>query len=289
MSLYLLVLAAVPLAVAAGQAPAERKTCLAPDGVRIAYYTAGAGKTAFVFVHGGMADRSFFDGQLKAFASKYRVVALDLAGHGESGTNRAAWGLPAFGADIKAVVDAERLDRVILFGNSLGGPAAIEAARLLGGRVIGVVGIDTFQDLGTTYDGARARERDAALRQRADAFRTDYRGSMKAMVKMLFHSDADPAIVRRTEERMLKTAPAVAHGMLSSLAGYDVSGAARALKVPIRAINGDLFPTDVAGIRRVIPDFDAVVMEHTGHYPMLEKPGEFNGHVAAVVEALEKR
>jgi len=69
-------------------------------------------------------------------------------GHGESGTNRARWGLPEFGADVKAVVDAERLTRVVLFGNSLGGPAAVEAALLLPGRVVGVVGIDTFQDLG---------------------------------------------------------------------------------------------------------------------------------------------
>ncbi len=96
-----------------------------------------------MFVHGGMADRTFYDGQLRAFAPPYRVLAVDLAGHGESGANRTAYTVPGFGADIKAVADAERLERVILFGNSLGGPAALEAARLLGQRAIGVVGIDT--------------------------------------------------------------------------------------------------------------------------------------------------
>jgi len=55
---------------------------------------------------------------------------------------------------------------VILFGNSLGGPVVIEAARLLEGRVLGVVGIDTFHDLGTAYEGEQARVRDAFLRQR---------------------------------------------------------------------------------------------------------------------------
>lgn len=43
----------------------ERKTCLAPDGVTIMYSAAGVGETALVFVHGGLADRSFFEGQLK--------------------------------------------------------------------------------------------------------------------------------------------------------------------------------------------------------------------------------
>ena len=128
-------------------ATVERKLCQAPDGVAIVYSAAGAGEPALVFIHGGLADRTFFDGQLKAFAGRYRVIALDLAGHGESGANRTKWGIPEFGADVKAVVEAEKLKRVILFGNSLGGPTAIEAALLLPDRVIGVVGIDTFQSL----------------------------------------------------------------------------------------------------------------------------------------------
>lgn len=61
----------------------ERKTCQVPDGVTIVYSAAGVGDTALVFVHGGLADRTFYDAQEKAFADRFRVVALDLAGHGE--------------------------------------------------------------------------------------------------------------------------------------------------------------------------------------------------------------
>ncbi len=289
MAPILLFLAAMTLGPGAGQPQIERKTCRAPDGVEIVYSAAGAGRTALIFVHGGMADRSFYDGQLRAFAPKYRVLAVDLGGHGESGSNRRDWGLPVLGADVKAVADAERLDRMILFGNSLGGPAVIEAAALLGRRVLGVVGIDTFQDLGTIYEEEQARQRDEFLRKRAEGFRADYRGAMRTMIKMLFHADADPALVQRVEEKMLKTPPAVAHAVLAGMAGYDGARTARALTVPIRTINGDLFPIDVAAIRRAIPDFDAVTMPHTGHYPMLEKPDEFNRHVAAVVSELDRR
>lgn len=260
----------------------ERRTCLAPDGVSIVYSAAGAGETSLVFVHGGLADRSFFDGQLKAFGSRHRVIALDLAGHGESGMNRERWGLPQFGGDVKAVVDAEKLMRAILFGNSLGGPAAIEAALLLPGRVIGVVGIDTFQDLDYTITPEYAR-------QRADAFRGDFSGSMKEMVRALFHADADPTVVAETEKRMLKTPPAAAYAMFLGMAGYDQAASARRLTVPLRAINGDLFHTDVQTIRKVKADFDAVVMKHMGHYPMLERAEEFNRHVAGVVKELDSR
>jgi pimeloyl-ACP methyl ester carboxylesterase len=236
-----------------------------------------------------MADRTFYDGQLKAFADRHRVLAVDLGGHGESGAGRQDWSLPVLGADIKAVADAERLDRVVLFGNSLGGPAVIEAARLLGRRAIGVVGVDTFQDLGVVYEGDLARRRDEFMAKRLEAFRTDYPAAMHSMIAMLFHKDADPALVRQVEARMLKTPQAVAVAVLEGVARYEQAGAARTLQIPIRTINGDLYPTDVAQIRGVVRDFDAIIMPHTGHYPMLEKPEEFNRHVASVVAALDRR
>jgi pimeloyl-ACP methyl ester carboxylesterase len=117
--MFLLLFGAALSVLTPGQPRIERKTCQAPDGVTIVYSAAGQGRTALLFVHGGMADRSFYDGQLQAFADRYRVLAVDLGGHGESGANRKDWSLPVLGADIKAVADAERLDRVVLFGNSL--------------------------------------------------------------------------------------------------------------------------------------------------------------------------
>ena len=260
----------------------ERKTCQAADGVMIVYSACGAGEPALVFIHGGLADRSFWDAQLKAFGGNHRVIALDLAGLGVSGSNRTKWGLPEFGVDVKAVADAEKLKKIILFGNSLGGPVAIEAALLLPGRVLGVVGVDTFQSLDykTTPDEARAR---------AKAFRKDYAGSVKTMTRALFHQDADPRIIADAERRMAKTSPDAAYGMFLSLAGYDTAGSARRLTVPLRAINGDLYPTDVPGVRKIKPEFEAIIMKHMGHYPMLERPDEFNKHVAAVIAGLEKK
>jgi pimeloyl-ACP methyl ester carboxylesterase len=185
-------------------------------------------------------------------------------------------------------VDAENLKRVVILGNSLGGPVAVEAALLLPGRILGVVGIDTFQALGQTRTPAREREEARQLRDRAEAFRADYPAAMRTMVKMLFHADADAALVAEAEQRMLKTAPEVAYAMLNSLVGYDQEAALRRLSVPLRAINGDLYPTDVGAARKVKPDFDVIVMKHMGHYPMLERPGEFNRLVAAVVDALAR-
>lgn len=257
----------------------ERKTCRATDGVTIVYSACGAGEPALLFIHGGLADRTFWEAELKVFGGRHRVIALDLPGHGESGSNREKWGMSEFGADVKAVADTERLKQVVLFGNSLGGPVAVEAALLMAGRVLGVVGVDTFQNLDYQMTPKE-------MRQRAESFRADYAGSVKQMVKMLFHPDADPVIVAEAERRMRKTPPAAAHALFVSLAGYEPAAAARRLTVPLRAINGDLYPTDVAGVGKIKAGFDVIVMKHMGHYPMLERPEEFNAHVATVVAAL---
>jgi pimeloyl-ACP methyl ester carboxylesterase len=282
----LAMMAAVTAAIAVGEKNMainiERKICRSTDGVTIVYSACGAGEPALVFVHGGLANRSFWDAELKAFGASHRVIALDLAGHGESGTDRTKWGLPEFGADVKAVADAEKLKRMIIFGNSLGGPVAIEAALLMPGRVAGVVGVDTFQSLDYKITPDEAR-------QRAETFRRDFAGSVKAMTKALFHPDADPGIVAEAERRMAKTSPEATCAMFLGLAGYDTAASARRLTVPLRAINGDLYPTDLAGVRKVKPDFDAIVMKHMGHYPMLERPDEFNRHIAAVIAELDKK
>ncbi len=257
----------------------ERKTCPAPDGVTIVYSAAGSGKPALLFVHGGLAERSFWDAQLKAFAQNHRVIAVDLPGHGDSGAERKKWGLPEFGADVRAVVEAEKIDKVILIGNSLGGPVAIEAAHRLPGKALGVIGADTFQRIDYTVTPEEAR-------QRAEAFRRDYSGSLKQMVRQLFHPDAEPALMADAEKRMSQTPPQTAYAIFMSMSGYDLGASASKLAVPLRAINGDLYPTDIPGVRRIKPDFDAVILTHIGHYPMLECPEEFNRRLGELVAEL---
>ncbi len=47
------------------------------------------------------------------------------------------------------------------------------------------------------------------------------------------------------------------------------------------------YPLNLEGNRELNPDFDAVVMEGCGHYPMLERPAEFNQHLLAYLEEFE--
>jgi len=60
------------------------------------------------------------------------------------------------------------------------------------------------------------------------------------------------------------------------------------LRIPIRCINGDLFPTSVEENRKVYADFDAIVLKHMGHYPMLENPALFNQSLEKILKEVAK-
>jgi pimeloyl-ACP methyl ester carboxylesterase len=245
------------------------RTAVSGDGVTIAYTVAGAGEPALVFVHGGFADRSFWRHQLAAFAATHRVVALDLAGHGDSGRDRQAWTVDAFGADVRAVVEAERLPRVVLVGNSLGFPVALAAARQLPERVVGLVAVDTLHDLSRQGDPEQMR----ALAARA---RQDFPAVCAEMVGALFHPDAEAGVRAEAEAKMCRFPGPIAAAIWDGLATYDLRAAFSGLALPVRAINGDLYPTAVEANREVVPGFTAAIVAHTGHYRMLERPAEFD-------------
>lgn len=251
------------------------------DGVRIVYSTRGDGAPAVVLIHGGLANRGFWRHQLAHFSATHQVVAIDLAGHGQSSRERTNWNIAQFAADVRAVADHLALTRLVIVGNSLGGPVALEAAALLPGRAIGVVGIDTFHN-------ATAQQDPAEVIARASAFEADPLGSCQSMVQQLFHPQGHAELRAWAEGEMCKVPSQVVGPMLRAFAGYDLTAAMRAARVPIRAVNGDLWPTMVAVNRTVVPDFEAIIMPGTGHYPMLEQPEAFNSILEDVVVQLDR-
>ena len=252
------------------------------DGVEIAFAVSGAQDPTILFIHGGLANRHFWTSQLTQLSSRYRVAALDLGGHGDSGTNRLRWTIEAFADDVRVVAEALESQQLVLVGNSLGGAVALEAATMLRGRVLAIIGVDTLHDLNQRIPLAVAQAR-------ADAFRANFEGTCRAMVAELFHPGAQADLRAWVERQTCATPVAVAAGMMEGLADYDLAGAARRAGVPIRAINGDLWSVDAARNRAIVPDFDAVVIPNAGHYLMLERPAEFNRELVALVDRLRSR
>lgn len=249
------------------------------DGVRIAYEVHGAGPLALVFVHGWSCNRTYFAGQIEPFAKHYEVVTIDLAGHGDSGTGRKNWTIPAYGADVAAVVKKLDLKKIILIGHSMGGDVIPEAALLLPGRVIGLIWVDTYKKLGA---GRSPEEVDAF----AAKFSPDFAKTTQELVRSMFVSTSDPALVERVAKGMSSAPPSIAMPSLRAAFGYsrEMPGTLQKLKLPVIAINPDNAPTDVASLNRY--GVQVVIMPGVGHFEMMEDPPRFNDLLGTAITQL---
>jgi pimeloyl-ACP methyl ester carboxylesterase len=246
------------------------------DGLPIAYEIHGSGATALVFVHGWSCDRGYWRAQVDAFADGYGVVLVDLGGHGESGNARAAWTIASFGEDVAAVVREAGLGSVLLIGHSMGGDVIVEAARLLPGRVLGLVWVDVYASLGT----GRTPEQ---VRERMEPFRASFAEATRAFVRRMFPAEADPALVGRISEGMAQAPPAIALPALEAAwtNRSAIPGGLRELALPVCAINPDDGTTDLENMRAHGVTVD--LMPRVGHFPMLEDPARFNRLLREVV------
>ena len=264
-------------AAASACAPGPTGTATSADGMRIAYETRGAGDIAVVLVHGWVCDRSYFRHQLESFSDRYRMVAIDLAGHGESPVGRQDSTIASFGEDVAAVVRKLGLKRVVLVGHSMGGDVVVAAARLLKGSVAGLVWVDDYKSLGPPSS-------DADIEAFVAKFRADFPRMANEMVRSLFRADADPALVDRVAQDMAAAPPLVGTTSIESSFKYarEIPDALAELKLPVIAINADNGPTDEASLAK--HGVKTVVMSRAGHFLMLEDPQRFDALLDAAIK-----
>jgi pimeloyl-ACP methyl ester carboxylesterase len=210
-------------------------------------------------------------------------VVLNLAGHGASGRNRTNWTLAAYGQDI-ATVAHQLPDRpAVLVGHGMGALAALEAAPVLGPRLLGIIAVDALQTAGTPPLTRRAIE--AQITPLRDSFIE----SMRALAPRLFQADADRTLVARVGYDMSLATPQVAIPSREAVLAWNPGTSLAQLTVPVLAINSDLAPTDVTRIRRYLPGFTADVLPHTGHFLMMEAPQRFNPVLLKDIQQLARR
>jgi pimeloyl-ACP methyl ester carboxylesterase len=257
------------------------RTVPSADGVQIRYRVLGKGEPALILIHGWSSDSTYWDAQLDDLSRHYTVVTLDLAGHGDSGTERTDWTMDAFGDDVVAVAQQIPNRQLVLVGHSMGGPVALEAARRLKRRVIGIVGVDTFGTIGLPQPTPQE------LEARLAPLRRDFPGAMRDYVShRLFTARSNPALVQRIADDMASQPPRIAIGSLIGMMNMSYSAALGDIDVPIVAINSDRFPTDVQRIRLHAPTFRLKVVSGVGHFVMIEDPTRFNTLLEQTVQEL---
>lgn len=240
------------------------------DGVPIHYKVQGDGDLTLTFVHGWAGDKSHWDAQVTYFAPTYKVVTLDLAGHGKSGRARKNWTVVNFAKDVQAVVEHLELEQVVLVGHSMGGAVILEAAQILADRVAVLVGVDTF-----IYDETYLKQSQAEIDQALAPFRANFTDTTRGLAYQLFSPNTDPALIERVALGMSATSSEVGLPALEALLAWDLAAALQKTRAPLRCICSRDFAGEEGG-RGYSAYFKVTLMSGVGHYVMMEDPDVFN-------------
>ncbi|WP_079243228.1 alpha/beta fold hydrolase [Chryseobacterium indologenes] len=255
------------------------KYTISSDGQKIHYKEFGKGNTTLIFIHGWLGNTEWWENQQKYFSSRYHIVQMDLAGHGKSDSSRQEWTSTRYADDIKAVADAVHSNEIILVGHSMSGAYVLEASLKIP-QVKALILIDTLKNLDESYTEEQTEE---VLSQ----YRTDFKYTVENILPQYLFVEQTPSDVKeRLQHEFLQNDPELAINVLRPLYKADINTIAKQVQVPVIAINSDASPTDAETNRKYMKNYDYVTIEGVGHYPMLEKPTEFNTILDNVIKKL---
>jgi pimeloyl-ACP methyl ester carboxylesterase len=254
------------------------KTVFSADGTPIFYREGGRGAVTVLFIHGWSCNHQFFGPQFASVTADYKVLALDLAGHGQSGA-RAEVSVEGFAQDVAAVA-ATTDGPLVLVAHSTGGRVVCAVAKRLGDRLLGAIGIDTFHNLGQPMPDEQVIVEAVAAR------RADFVGSTRDYVSIFFKDGSDPAVVAWVKDQMTATDPAQAIAAMEAFARFDAREAITGWSRPVIALNSDWVPINYKEIQGFLPGFDMLILAGRGHFPNLDDPLIFNGLLLATLNRL---
>jgi len=246
------------------------------DGTKINYTAAGKGGKTIVLIHGWTCDHTLWQPQIEGLSRQYRVLAVDLPGHGASGP-APDYTMTRFARAVEAVMRAEGVERAILAGHSMGGAVMLEFARLFPKKVMAIVAVDAFMPDSAAASGMA----DLAARfQGPDAM-----ANREKMVRGMFRESTTPEVRAKIEKVMLGTAAETAAGAMRGMADPEV-WKDDVLDLPfIQVAAGSSTYLTEEAMKRRFPRAELVRIAGTGHFLMLEKPAEVN---AAILDWLAK-
>jgi pimeloyl-ACP methyl ester carboxylesterase len=243
------------------------------DGVSLAFEDRGAGKSAFVFVHGWTCDRSFFAPQAEHFARRHRVVSVDLRGHGESDRPPGPYPIAAYADDIAHIIEQLGLGKAVAVGHSLGGITVLQLAAAHPGCVAAIVMVDPAPFVFSS-------ELRSAIETMVAAIEAGNQEPRRRFIRdHLFLPTSDRRLVEEVLEGMLAAPAHVAANAIRGALEFDARAAAASCKVPALhlAATPPLNPPHL--MSEWLPNVVNGWTVGAGHFNQLEVPDQVNAMI----------
>ena len=271
-----------------GKSPAPQSHYADYNGHKVHYQIEGSGSKTIVFIHGWSCDTEFWKHQTPAFRDDYRVILVDLPGHGKSDAPDIDYTMDAFADAVKVVLDDSSTEKAVVVGHSMGFAVAWQFAIKYPANTAGICSVDGFflripDDL-VEY---------ATLKQIIDMMQSglkdpDRKAFLTAFLESMYTEKTTPQIREFIMKKMSATPKHVGSSAMDDLFNLDNWCDLPVLDVPTLAVyvkSPDYKEEDRAFIHEKFTNLDYHEIADYSHFFMLETPDYFNTTMKAFLEA----
>ena len=265
------------------------------SGVDVHFVEAGKGPS-ILFLHGLGGSCRDWSANLPAFASSYRVIALDFPGFGESDKPEVQYSIEWLTDVVEKFLQEQELDRLNLVGHSMGGVVALNLASRPNSRVKKLVITDAVGI------GDKSEFLAHAMSKKIMGPDTKW-GFVESLLKDQFRAMADDLIEKQkpqtardlfeslkvpiTGDPLLPMTPEVQ--MTASIFDFDVRPKLASIQQPTLILWGAkdplASPQDASFLRTKIPSSILILFPDSGHSPMMDNPSLFNHELGKFLQA----
>lgn len=259
------------------------------NGISLAYSDQGTG-LPIVLLHAFPLNRTMWAAQEKALSLHFRVITIDLRGHGESDAPLWHYTLDQAADDVRALLDHRSIQQAVFAGLSMGGYILFAFYRKYADRVKGMVLADTRAQADTP-EGKEGRFQMA---------QTAYKKGPAAIADIMIPKLLSPATIQTKPEILRNVRSMIEGNQISGIAGDLMAMAERPDSIPLlrqitcptQIIVGELDlstpPSDAKLMAEQIPGTRLAIIPGAAHLSNLEQPEAFNQIVGSFLSDLEK-
>lgn len=259
------------------------------NGITIAYSDQGTG-LPIVLLHAFPLNRTMWATQERLLSSQFRIITIDLRGHGESDTPLWRYTLEQSAGDVSALLGHLEIRRALFVGLSMGGYILFAFYRKYAARVKGLILADTKAQA-DTEEGKIGRVQLAQIA---------YKQGPSAIADVMIPKLLSPATIQTNPDLVQHVRAMIERNQISGIAWDLMAMAERPDSVPLlnritcptQIIVGELDqatpPSDSTLMAEHIPHARLAIIPHAAHLSNLEQPEAFNQIVSAFALNLEK-
>ena len=261
-----------------------------PDGARLYYEDKGTGPV-ILFIHGVWMSGRFFRRQLPALSKRFRVIVVDLRGHGRSSHFPRGHTVANYARDVRALIDGLGLQDVVLAGWSMGAFVVWDYFKQFGPhRVKATIVVEESCSDFKWPDWPLGMADFNGLCQMMKAVQEDRGPFVHDFIKLMLKDPPTPEVDAWMFKEITRLPESIASAIIFDQTVQDYRPVVPTIQAPTLLCFGrdeKLIPV-AAGehLQKHMPNARLVVFENSGHCPFFEEARRFNREVESFVAGL---